>query len=71
MMMGLVMSLPPICRLPKLYQVLARKGKSPTDNYYEVKGSFHKKNEALDKFIWEGKWKCRKSCGRENCPLIF
>lgn len=45
MMLGLVVSLLPICRLPKVHQVLARKEKSQTNNYYEVKSSFQKKEE--------------------------
>lgn len=54
-MIGLVMSLPPIGRLP-IYLL----GKSSADSYCEIKGSFQKKKKImLGKYFWEGKLECR------------
>lgn len=51
MMMGFVVHLPPICRLPKL-KVLVEKGENTPSKYCEVEGSFHKKKKImLDKSL--------------------
>jgi len=60
---GLVLHLPPIYRLPRLYQALAEQGESTPHNCCEVKGSFHKEMKiALDKSLGEAKLKYRKNC---------
>lgn len=52
--------------------ILARKGKSSANSYYEIKGCFQKKKKImLDKFIWEENWNVGKIVEEKIVPLSF